>query len=92
MIGFRLCLRWESVLRNLCEVNAITPGFTTTKLNGFAPGGKTPQQAATDMLPWALLDKDGPTGMGYFLSPDLSKTKLLVGVFIGPDGKTEFPW
>ncbi|KAI5831783.1 NAD(P)-binding protein [Schizophyllum commune Tattone D] len=57
------------------KVNAITPGFTTTKLNGFAPGGKTPQQAATDMLPWALLDKDGPTG-----------------VFIGPDGKTEFPW
>ncbi|KAL1746167.1 hypothetical protein HDZ31DRAFT_34734 [Schizophyllum fasciatum] len=57
------------------KVNAITPGFTTTKLNNYAPGGKTTQQAAADILPWALLDKEGPTGL-----------------FIGPDGKKEFPW
>ncbi|KAJ7086828.1 hypothetical protein B0H15DRAFT_886667 [Mycena belliarum] len=44
------------------RVNAITPGFTTTKLNGFAPGGKTPEQGALMMVKWCLLDKDGPTG------------------------------
>ncbi|KAJ7882627.1 hypothetical protein B0H14DRAFT_3433418 [Mycena olivaceomarginata] len=30
------------------KVNAVTPGFTTTRLNGFAPGGKTPEQGAQD--------------------------------------------
>ncbi|KAJ7641024.1 hypothetical protein FB45DRAFT_976103 [Roridomyces roridus] len=44
------------------RVNTATPGFTTTKLNGFAEGGKTSEQAAAILLPWALLDKDGPTG------------------------------
>ncbi|KAJ7086821.1 hypothetical protein B0H15DRAFT_886654 [Mycena belliarum] len=44
------------------RVNAITPGFTTTKLNGFMPGGKTPEQGAQMMVEWCQLDKDGPTG------------------------------
>jgi len=43
------------------KVNAVTPGFTTTKLNFFADGGKTPAQGAEVLVPWALLDKDGPT-------------------------------
>ncbi|KAF8143502.1 hypothetical protein K438DRAFT_1691316 [Mycena galopus ATCC 62051] len=48
------------------KVNSVTPGFTTTKLNGFAPGGKTPEQGASTILEWCLLDKDGKTGQfGY---------------------------
>ncbi|KDR82466.1 hypothetical protein GALMADRAFT_237798 [Galerina marginata CBS 339.88] len=44
------------------KVNAVTPGFTTTKLNFHAPGGKTVKEGAESLLPFALLDKDGPTG------------------------------
>ncbi|KAF7304025.1 hypothetical protein MIND_00633700 [Mycena indigotica] len=44
------------------KVNAVTPGFTTTALNGFADGGKTPEQGAATMLPWILLESDGKTG------------------------------
>jgi len=43
------------------KVNAVTPGFTTTKLNNYHPGGKTTKGGAEALLPWALLDKDGPT-------------------------------
>jgi len=43
------------------KVNAATPGFTTSKLNNFHAGGKTTRQGAELLLPWALLDKDGPT-------------------------------
>jgi len=45
------------------KVNAVTPGFTTTKLNGFSPGGKTARQGAEVLLPWALLGPDGKTGL-----------------------------
>ncbi|KAJ6608256.1 hypothetical protein B0H10DRAFT_527230 [Mycena sp. CBHHK59/15] len=45
------------------KVNCATPGFTTTRLNGFAPGGKTPEQGAQMLVEWALLDKDGKTGL-----------------------------
>ncbi|KIK62805.1 hypothetical protein GYMLUDRAFT_197906 [Collybiopsis luxurians FD-317 M1] len=37
------------------RVNAVTPGFTTTKLNGYATGGKTTEQAAELLGEWALL-------------------------------------
>jgi NAD(P)-dependent dehydrogenase (short-subunit alcohol dehydrogenase family) len=47
------------------KVNCITPGFTTTKLNNFAPGGKTPKESAQLLLPWALLGPDGPTGVPF---------------------------
>lgn len=45
------------------KVNAVTPGFTTTKLNGYRPGGKTSAQGAEILAPWALLDENGPTGL-----------------------------
>ena len=48
------------------KVNAVTPGFTTTKLNNYHPGGKTMRGGAEALLPWALLDKDGPTCMFEF--------------------------
>lgn len=44
------------------KVNAVTPGFTTTKLNNHRPGGKTMKEGAESLLPFALLDKEGPTG------------------------------
>jgi len=44
------------------KVNCVTPGFTSTKLNQFGKGGKTPVDAAKILLPWVLLDADGPTG------------------------------
>lgn len=37
------------------KVNAVGPGFVTTKLNGFAPGGKAPEGGAKVLLPYALL-------------------------------------
>jgi len=43
------------------KVNAVTPGFTSTKLNGFGAGGKSVRDGAAVLLPWALLEKDGPT-------------------------------
>ncbi|KAJ7438636.1 hypothetical protein B0H11DRAFT_2104269 [Mycena galericulata] len=48
------------------KVNCATPGFTTTALNGFAPGGKTAEQGAATLLPWCLLEKDGKTGRFAF--------------------------
>lgn len=40
------------------KVNSISPGFTTTKLNGFRAGGKTAEQSAEVIVPWALLGAD----------------------------------
>lgn len=45
------------------KVNAVTPGFTTSKLNNYLPGGKSTKGGAEVLLPWALLEKDGPTCM-----------------------------
>ena len=62
------------------KVNAVTPGFTSTKLNYFHHGGKTTRQGAEALLPWALIDKDGPTceycRYRYILrySPDLCRS------------------
>jgi NAD(P)-dependent dehydrogenase (short-subunit alcohol dehydrogenase family) len=62
------------------KVNAVTPGFTSTKLNYFHHGGKTTRQGAEVLLPWALIDKDGPTceycRYRYILrySPDLCRS------------------
>ncbi|KAF7351581.1 hypothetical protein MSAN_01590600 [Mycena sanguinolenta] len=44
------------------KVNTVTPGFTTTKLNGYLPGGKTPEQGAQALVEWCLLGKEGKTG------------------------------
>jgi NAD(P)-dependent dehydrogenase (short-subunit alcohol dehydrogenase family) len=44
------------------KVNCVTPGFTSTKLNQFGKGGKTPVDGAKVLLPWVLLGPDGPTG------------------------------
>ncbi|PBK81367.1 NAD(P)-binding protein [Armillaria gallica] len=43
------------------KVNMVCPGFVTTKLNGYRPGGKTPEDGAKTLLPWALL---GPEDTG----------------------------
>jgi len=50
------------------KVNCITPGFTSTKLNSYGEGGKSPADGAKILLPWALLGADGATGL--FIGPD----------------------
>ncbi|KAJ7124654.1 hypothetical protein C8R43DRAFT_899066 [Mycena crocata] len=44
------------------KVNCLTPGFTSTGINGFSEGGKTAVQGAEMMVEWCLLGKDGKTG------------------------------
>lgn len=55
-------------LKGKAIVNALTPGFTTTKLNGFAtgPGAKTPEQAAELISKWVLEEEKS----GLFIGPD----------------------
>ena len=43
------------------KVNSVSPGLTSTKLSGGV--GKTTKAGAEVLLPWALLEEDGPTGM-----------------------------
>ena len=43
------------------KVNAISPGFTKTNLNGYA-GTDTLEQGAREAVRVALLGPDGPTG------------------------------
>ncbi|CAA7265513.1 unnamed protein product [Cyclocybe aegerita] len=43
------------------KVNAVTPGYTSTKLNFFGQGGKSVRAGAEVLLPWALVEKDGST-------------------------------
>lgn len=47
------------------KVNSVTPGFTTTKLNGFRAGGATTEAAAQILLPYVLLGPEDSetTGM-----------------------------
>ncbi|KAF9027245.1 NAD(P)-binding protein [Hymenopellis radicata] len=52
------------------KVNIVTPGFVTTKLNGFAPGGKTPRQGAEIIVPWALLGPEDNDKHCLFWGPD----------------------
>lgn len=59
--SYTIALAHELKSENI-KVNAVTPGFTSTKLNSFRDGGKTSEAGAEILLPWALLDKDGPTG------------------------------
>jgi NAD(P)-dependent dehydrogenase (short-subunit alcohol dehydrogenase family) len=43
------------------KVNAVSPGFTKTNLNGFA-GTETVEEGAAEAVRMALLGPDGPTG------------------------------
>lgn len=43
------------------KVNAVSPGYTNTRLTGFA-GTDTPEQGAAEAVRLALLGSDGPTG------------------------------
>jgi NAD(P)-dependent dehydrogenase (short-subunit alcohol dehydrogenase family) len=43
------------------RVNAVSPGFTKTNLNGYA-GTETVEEGAREAVRVALLGRDGPTG------------------------------
>ncbi|KIY65507.1 NAD(P)-binding protein [Cylindrobasidium torrendii FP15055 ss-10] len=51
----------SKALEGEIKVNAVTPGFTTTKLNGHREGGRTPTQGAATIVPVVLL---GPEDEG----------------------------
>jgi NAD(P)-dependent dehydrogenase (short-subunit alcohol dehydrogenase family) len=44
------------------KVNAVSPGFTNTNLNGYA-GTETVEEGAAEAVRVALLGRDGPTGI-----------------------------
>ena len=46
------------------KVNAVDPGFTKTDFNNHK-GTSTPEEAATRIIKYALIDKDGPTGQFF---------------------------
>lgn len=71
------------------KVNAVTPGITSTKLNGFIPGGKTAKEGAEVLLPWALLGPDGKTGMFAHIRL-AQRLEPFIGVFFDDAG--EAPW
>jgi len=74
------------------RVNCVTPGLTSTKINGFASGGKTAKDGAKVLLPWALMNEMDSTGNLMELSPFVENTnKRVLGLNIGGDGK-ELPW
>ena len=50
------------------RVNLVTPALIATQLNNFVPGGASVRVGAQSLLPWVLIDKDGPTGK--FFGPD----------------------
>eukprot|EP01124_Arcella_intermedia_P024331 TRINITY_DN4070_c0_g2_i1.p1 TRINITY_DN4070_c0_g2~~TRINITY_DN4070_c0_g2_i1.p1 ORF type:complete len:242 (+),score=57.45 TRINITY_DN4070_c0_g2_i1:252-977(+) len=47
------------------KINAVTPGYTSTKLNGFS-GPKSTADAAALIVKYALVDKDGPTSQFFY--------------------------
>jgi NAD(P)-dependent dehydrogenase (short-subunit alcohol dehydrogenase family) len=49
------------------KVNSVTPGFTTTKLNGYNPGGHTTEKAAGLLVPYALLGPEDKETTGMYL-------------------------
>lgn len=62
MNSYSIALAHELKKDNI-KVNLVTPGFTSTKLNFHSEGGKSTVDGAKSIVPWALLDKDGPTGL-----------------------------
>ncbi|KAF9485824.1 NAD(P)-binding protein [Pholiota conissans] len=61
MNSYSIALAHELKKDNI-KVNLVTPGYTSTKLNFFGDGGKSTLDGAKSIEPWALLEKDGPTG------------------------------
>ncbi|KAF9262743.1 NAD(P)-binding protein [Marasmius fiardii PR-910] len=50
------------------KVNCVCPGFTTTQLNRFASGGKTPAEGAKPLIEWSLLGPEDDEKTGKYWS------------------------
>lgn len=76
--SFTISLAHE--LKGKAVVTALTPGFTTTKLNHFHPGGKTPKEAAEGIVTWALESDASKTGeyLGIMILFDIKTTYWLI--------------
>jgi len=53
------------------KINAVTPGYTSTKLNSFGQGAKTPAEGAALIVKYGVLDKDGPTCKFFYQDGEL---------------------
>ncbi|KAJ6571573.1 oxidoreductase [Mycena capillaripes] len=60
--SYTIALAYELKAEGI-KVTCVTPGFTSTALNGFKTGGKTAEQAAQVLVDWSLLEKDSETGL-----------------------------
>ncbi|EKM79498.1 hypothetical protein AGABI1DRAFT_128650 [Agaricus bisporus var. burnettii JB137-S8] len=59
--SYTIALSHELRQHNI-KVNAVSPGYTSTKLNFFGQDGKDVVSGAQCLFPWALLENDGQTG------------------------------
>lgn len=59
--GYTVALAHE-LRKDGFKVNAVSPGLVSSRLNSFIAGGRTLEQGALSILPYVLLEKDGPTG------------------------------
>jgi len=56
------------------KINAVTPGYTATKLNGYgahAPGAKTPEAGAAIISKYSIITDETPTGKFLAFSGEL---------------------
>lgn len=63
MNSYSIALAHELKKDNITKVNLFTPEFTSNKLNFYREGGKSIVDGAKSIVPWALLDNNGPTGL-----------------------------
>ena len=74
------------------KVNAATPGYTSTQMTNFNAHAKTTREGAESLLPWALIDKDGPTCEYCYGSIGVEMfTLIFVGQFFDTMGGI-MPW
>ncbi|KAK1231728.1 hypothetical protein PQX77_005137 [Marasmius sp. AFHP31] len=79
------------------RVNCVSPGFTSTALNGFREGGRTPEEGAQVLVNWSLLgpkddDKTCTLTSSISTSPNEEETvdDYLAGLLVNDDGVV--PW
>ncbi|KAK7031070.1 hypothetical protein VNI00_013670 [Paramarasmius palmivorus] len=64
------------------RVNCVCPGLVSTKINGYAEGGKTPRAGAQLLEPWVLLGpEDDDKTCKFFVYVTSSKNANLISAF-----------
>ncbi|KAJ8083213.1 hypothetical protein PM082_009085 [Marasmius tenuissimus] len=78
------------------RVNCCCPGFTSTALNGFGKGGKTPEQGAQVLVNWSLLGPEDEDKTRTFITPFSRQGRenddeFCIGLLVNADGEI-VPW